>query len=121
MSEIKTSGSARELDLQIERNRIEFEGKYVTNEQNMGKFVKVYNFFRWLADENGGEVIDYDVHPKSIQAKVSIDVPLIDIHKDGMKRFIDILQYVDVFKVAAAEQDNLMIHASVNNVWEIAE
>jgi len=124
MSEMKervTFKCARELALQIEEKCAEFDGKYVLNHANMEKFSKVYDFFYAIADEDGGEVRCFDVHPESERANVSIEVSLVDLYKDTLNDFVDILQYVDVLEIKPTTDDGLQIDAGVNGVWEVAE
>ena len=118
MKERELYERAQELALQIEEKRIEFGGEYSVNEHNMDKFRKIYDFFRGLVDNEGGEVRCLDIHPESACASISIETSLIDLHKDAMKQFVDILQYMDVFEVKPTTSDSLLISAGVNHLWE---
>lgn len=122
MNERKVVECAQELATQIENGRTEFGGKYVVNEHNMKKFSKVYDFFRQIADEDGGEVRCFDVHPESVSASVSIEISLLDLYRDSLKQFVDILQYIDVFEASPTDDsDGILITVSVTNVWEDVE
>lgn len=120
MSETKneTFECANELADQIHEKRIEFDGKYAVNESNMEKFCKVYDVFYDIADDNGGEVLHIDIHPETIHANVSIEVPLLDLHRDLMKRFVDILEYVDLLEITPTASDSIIIGVNVKEVWE---
>ena len=118
MSEMKY---ARELALQIEEQRMLADGKYVMNEHNMEKFGKVYDFFCALADDDGGKVRGFDIRPEYLYAEISIEVSSVDLHRDEMKQFLEVLQYVDVLDIKATTSDGLLICANVKNLWEAVE
>lgn len=124
MSEMKeriTFECGGELARQIEKRWAEFNGKYTVNDCNMEKFSKVYDFFYNLADEDGGEIRCFNIHPETTHASVSIEVSLLDLNGGLMRQFIDILQCVDVFEAKSTASGGLMISASVNQVWEAVE
>lgn len=91
------------------------------NVDNMAKFNAVYDFFCWFAEDNGVEIQRLDVRPQSTHASLSIEVPSVDLHGDAMVRFVDILQYVDVFAVKQTASGDLVINVCVNDVWNAQE
>lgn len=95
--------------------------EYIVNDRNMERFNKVYDFFSDLADENCGEIVYFDIRPESTNAKVTIDVPPLDIYQDWLDKFIDVLQYIDVFEVTPSDTDGILVSASVGRVWEVSE
>ncbi len=103
---------------QIEEKSKELAGKYTVNEQNMDNFKKLCYFFHWLTGDSGGEVNLIDIEPSSEHAIVCAEVPLVELRGDGLKRFIDILQYVDLLSTATTGPETIMIKAGVSRVWE---
>jgi len=91
---------------------------HTVNATNMAKFNAVYDFFCWLAEDNGVEVKNLDVCPESVHASLSVEIPNVDLHGDEMVRFVDTLQYVDVLSVGQAASGDIVIDVRVNNVWE---
>lgn len=105
-------------DLSERVNEAVAGGRGVVNQTNMEKFNKVYDFFCWLADDNDVEVKNLDVCPESVHASFSVEVPSVDLHGDDMVRFVDILQYVDVFSVNQTKSGEVAIYVCVKHVWE---
>lgn len=108
----------KDLALKVEENKKKFEGMYVVNPENYQRFVDVYTYFRIFAEENDGELKHLDIDPASIHADVSIDVPMVDLSKDSLRGFADILSKVDAFDITTTESDSLLIDAGVNYVWK---
>lgn len=95
-----------------------FGKRYAVNEPNMAKLSKVYNFFRSLSEDEGGEVRCFDIQKESTNATVSFEVSILDLHLDSLARFIEILQYIDVFDAKSTESGGLLISAVISHVWE---
>jgi len=105
-------------DLAERVNKAQAGGQHTVNAANMAKFNAVYDFFCWLAEDSGVEVKTLDVRPESIHASLSVEIPNVDLHGDDMARFVDTLQYVDVFSVGQTTSGDIVIDVCVNNVWE---
>lgn len=105
-------------DLAERVNEARAGGRHTVNASNMAKFNAVYDFFCWLAEDSGVEVKNLDVHPESIHASLSVEIPNVDLHGDDMARFVDILQYVDMFSVNQTPSGDVAICVQVNHVWE---
>lgn len=119
MKEHRTFECHGELASQVERWCSEFDGKYTVNAENMNRFSTVYDYFLQLVDEDGGEVANLDASPESAHANVTIEVSLIDLCKDSMRQFLDVLRGIDVLEAKATDSGSLLISASVNDVWEV--
>ncbi len=117
-NEKETLEFVKDLALKVEEKKRKFEGTYIMNPENYQRFVEVYTYFRIFADENEGKLTHLDIAPTSIHADVSIDVPIVDLFKDSLKGFTDILSKVDVFGITPTASDSLLIDASVNYVWK---
>ncbi len=123
MSETEKHGAPEynnELAQKIAEARTEFEGRYVLNERNMEKFGKVYDCFCSVADENSGGIKEVSFDPESGRAKVSIEVPSLELREGGMTRFVDVLQFIDALDATSTASDSVLIEASVDCVWEVA-
>lgn len=123
MSEMKKCVSfacPHDLAIQIEEKFSAYGGKYTVNEHSMEKFGQVYDFFNNLADNNDGDITCLDIQPESVNARIEIEVPPLDLYRDWMKKFVEILQYMDVLDIKPSEFDGIMIGATVNDVWEVA-
>lgn len=121
MSEMKANESieyARDLSTQVLKAMEEANGHYAVNQDNMKRFNRVYDYFVGLAEENDGEVKQLDIRPQSIHARISVEVPSLDLHGDDTKAFLDILGLVDVFAIRQTAPDNLLIETGVDCVWE---
>ncbi len=105
-------------DLAERVNEAQAGGRHTVNAANMAKFNMVYDFFCWLAEDSGVEVKNLDVRPESVHASLSVEIPNVDLHGDEMVRFVDTLQYVDVFSVGQTPSGDIVIDVRVNNVWE---
>ncbi len=105
-------------DLADRVNEAQAGGRHTVSAANMAKFNAVYDFFCWLAEDNGVEVKNLDVRPESIHASLSVELPNVDLHGDDMVRFVDTLQYVDVLSVGQTTSGDIVIDVRVNNVWE---
>lgn len=116
MYENATRGYVRDLAERVEEARA--GGQNIVNAANMAKFNAVYDFFCWLADDNGVEVKNLDIRPESVHASFSVEVPNVDLYGDDMVRFVDTLQYVDVFSVNQTPSGDVAIYVCVNHVWE---
>lgn len=124
MSETKKCESfvcSHELAAQIEEKCSAYCGKYVVNERNMGRFGLVYDFFSRLASDNDGEIVRLNIDPESINASVEIDVPPLDLYRDGLNEFVDVLQHVDALDISQSDSDGVIIGATVNQTWEVAQ
>lgn len=108
----------KELGLQIEKKKLESPEAYELDEENYKKFADVYAYFNRFAKENDGKVKYMDLRSNSIHADVSIEVPLVDLYRDGLAEFTEILAKADVFGVTPTANGELRIDASVNNVWK---
>lgn len=117
-NEKETFEFVKDLALKVEEKRKKFEGTYIINPENYQRFVEVYTYFRVFAEENDGKLKHLDIAPASIHADVSIDVPIVDLTKDSLSGFTDILSKVDVFGITPTTSDSLLIDASVNYVWK---
>lgn len=116
--ERETFEFVKDLALKVEENKKKFEGMYVVDPEKYQRFVEVYTYFRIFAEENDGKLKHLDIAPTSIHADVSIDVPIVDLFKDSLLGFTDILSKVDVFGITPTASDSLLIDASVNYVWK---
>lgn len=117
-NEKETLEFVRDLALKVEEKRKKFEGTYIMNPDNYKRFVEVYTYFRIFAEENEGKLKHLDIAPESIHADVSVEVPIVDLFKDSLHGFVDILSKVDVFGITPTTTDSLLIDASVNYVWK---
>lgn len=106
----------RELESQIKEQQELSEGKYSANKQKMLHLCGVYSFFCGVANDEGGEVT-LDFKPENLHAVVHAKVECVDLRREGMRQFLDILQYVDKLDIKATP-DYLLIDAKVNDVWE---
>ena len=122
MSETKELGAIKpesELAHRIEAECAKFKGKYEASVTKLEQLDKVYGFLCYLVKCEDGEIKCLDVNPESNCASIAIEVPLVDLHKDEMKQFIDILQYVDTFDVKTTVDEALLISVGISNVWEV--
>lgn len=117
-NEKETFEFVRDLALKVEEKKKKFEGAYIVAPENYQRFVEVYTYFRIFAEKNDGKLSHLDIAPTSVHADVSIDVPIVDLSKDSLKEFADVLSKVDVFGITPTTSDSLLIDASVNYVWK---
>lgn len=108
---------AKELADKIEEKKKSFEGVYIIDIDNMRRFADVAVYLSTFAKENDGEMVFLNFDPASIHADVSIDVPIVDLPKKELAKFVDILEKVDVFGATPTASGSLRVDMSVNNVW----
>lgn len=106
------------LALKIEEMAAECAGRYSVNEQNMGNFRKLCYLFHWVTADTGGEVERIDISPDAGIGFISIDVPTFELRGDELKRFIDILQFVNKIDIINTGADSVRVDASVPQIWD---
>lgn len=106
----------RELESQIKEQQELSEGKYSMNKQKILPLCGVYSFFCGVANDEGGDVT-IDFKPENLHAVVHAKVECVDLRREGMRQFLDALQYVDKLDIKATSE-YILIDAQVNDVWE---
>ncbi len=91
------------------------------NEENMKKFSRVYELFHMLAYEEDGKLRITDLGPESTSVKVSAEVRTMELRGEGMKLFLEILDYLNTFEMKTTESIQLLISGTVKDVWEVPE
>lgn len=111
MSEMKEYGEIK----------AETDEEYAVNKQNMDKFNQVYKFFCNIAEEDGGDVSCFHVNDNRTSFGVSVEISMLDLYRDSIAQFIEILRYIDVLDVKTTESEGILVSAVVDHVWEGTE
>ena len=101
----------------IESKIASFEGAYIVNPANYKRFIKVFHYYKALAAETDGVITHFCNQPERIHAGFSVVVPYLDLVKQAVKEYAQILSYVDVLGVEATGDNRIKIDVSVNYVW----
>lgn len=101
----------------IEAVAMQYEGKYALNEDVYKRVLKVYKKFRKFALQNDGGVKSTDVHGTD-KVKIVAEVPAVDLFREGLDLFTEMLAMVDSIDVSASKDGDLIIEVSVAGLWK---
>lgn len=82
------------------------------------KWERVYDFFAQYAEENEGVVKGVSVDHEENRTLVSIEVPNLELRGDALKEFVELLGYINRFKITWISEDSIQVDAGVPGVWE---
>ncbi len=124
MSEMKgegTLGNVNDQVLKAWKERERSGVKYALNKENLKKLNEMYGVFRdYIEEEEDGAKI-FDPGAESTGMGVSVVVSSLELREEGMRRFLDVMGYMNTFTMSATEDGNLLITATVKDVLEVAE
>jgi len=109
---------AAELAAKIEEKNMELSEVSVVNIEAYGRFIKIYDLLKKLALLNDGGVSEVKMEHTDEKAWISIEIPGMDLYKDGLKLFCELLELADHIDVRVCGEDMVIFTASVNNLWE---
>ena len=112
-----TNEYVKNLAFAIEKSKANYDGVYFLNEEQFNKFQKVQEICLNLAKANNGKVVYCDATPNNIHGGISVKLPLLDLYKNKLQEFRDILDLVDVFAVDPRVDDSIQLDFSISNVW----
>lgn len=113
--DIKALGSA------IIKMREEFKGDYFVNENNFAKFDKIVKYFQKHIEENGGEITSLTCDPREIHGGIILRTEYVDVYGAALKEFANIILLSDVFAISTADEEEILIEVSVNNIWNAVD
>lgn len=111
----------KSLGLAIMKMRENFKCDYFLNEENYAKFNKIVRYFQNYIEENGGEITILSCDPKDIHGGIVLRTEYVDVYGDALKEFANIILLSDVFAISTADEDEILIEASVNYIWNAVD
>lgn len=90
---------------------------YVLDVNICKKVLAVYDNFRAFIHQNGGGIVLADVNDKKGAVFVG-EVPDVDLYREGLERFCELLGMIDTFDVSVTESGSLSIGVSVLGLWK---
>jgi len=111
----------KSLGLAITRMQEKFKGDYFVNEENFKKFDKIVKYFQGYIEENGGEITMLNCDPRDIHGGIVLRTEYIDVYGNALKEFANIILLSDVFAISTADEDEILIEASVNYIWNAVD
>lgn len=101
----------------IEAAATQYEGKYTLNEDVYKCVLKAYKKFRKFALQNDGGIKSTDVYGTD-KVKIVAEVPVVDLFREGLDLFTELLAMVDSIDVSASKSGDLIIEVSVAGLWK---
>ncbi len=95
----------------------EYEGKYVLDDEVYKRVLGTYKMFRKFALQNDGGIKNVDVRGAD-KAKIVAEVPAVDLFRDGLVLFTELLAMVDFIDVSASRDGGLIIKVCVAGLWK---
>ena len=114
---ITTEEYIKNLALTIEKYKVNFDGKYVLEVENLAKFKKVYQHLKKLMSNNGCKIVHCDITPKNIHGSLAVEISLLDLYKTKLDEFKRILDLVDVFGITPLVNNKIRLDFSVSYIW----
>ena len=112
---------AAELAAKVEEKHMELDGACVLNIRSYQKFIKVYDLLKKLALLNDGGVASLSMEHDAEYAEISIEVPSIDLYKDGLHQFCGLLELVDLLDITNTGNDSVLIKTGIKDLWEAVD
>lgn len=101
----------------IEAVAAEYEGKYAMNNEVYKRVLNTYKKFRKFALQNDGGIKNTDVCGVD-KVKIMAEVPAVDLFREGLDLFSELLAMVDSIDVSASKSGDLIIEVSVAGLWK---
>lgn len=101
----------------IEAVAAEYEGKYIMDNEVCKRVLNTYKKFRKFALQNDGGIKSTDVYGVD-KVKIVAEVPAVDLFRDGLDLFSELLAIVDSIDVSASKSGDLIIEVSVAGLWK---
>lgn len=105
------------LVAKIEAVATEYSGKYLLDGDVCKRVLTVYDKFRKFVHQNDGGIKSTDI----INPKWSVfvaELPSVDLYRDGLDLFSELLGMVDMFDVSTAKSGDLSIKVGVSGLWK---
>lgn len=105
------------LMAKIEAAATEYSGKYLLDGDVCKRVLTVYDKFRKFVHQNDGGIKSTDV----INTKMSVfvaELPSVDLYREGLELFSDLLGIVDMFDVSTTKDGDLSIKIGVTGLWK---
>lgn len=116
-----TLGNVNDQVLQAWKERERTGVKYALNKENLKKLNAMYGVFRdYIEEEEDGAKI-FDPGAESTSMGVSVVTTSLELREEGMRRFLDVMDYMNTFTMSTTEDGNLLIAATVKDVLEVVE
>lgn len=107
-----------ELSIKVEEKNMELSGICVLNIHNYRRLIKSYDLLKKLALLNDGGVVSVSIEHNAEYAEVDIEVPSIELYKEGLEQFCELLGLVDLINVSNTGNDSVLIKVGVSGLWE---
>ena len=101
----------------IEAVAAQYEGKYTLDEDVYKCVLKVYKKFRKFALQNEGGIKSTDVCGAD-KVKIVAEVPAVDLFREGLDLFTELLAMVDSIDVSVSKDGDLIIEVGVAGLWK---
>lgn len=95
----------------------EYKGKYTLNDEAYNRFLNAYKRFIKFALQNDGGFKSIDVYGVD-KAKIVAKVPSVDLFRDGLDMFLELLTMIDSIDVSVSKDDDLIIEIGVEGLWK---
>lgn len=100
----------------IKATATEYEGKYVLSDEVYKRVLDTYKMFRKFALQNDGGIKNIDVSGID-NVKIVAEVPAVDLFREGLTLFSELLAAVDFIDVSTSESGDLVIEVGVAGLW----
>ena len=101
----------------IEAAAAEYDGKYVLDNAVYRRVLDTYKKFRKFALRNDGGIKSADVIGVD-KVKIVAEVPAVDLFREGLEVFSELLAMVDSIDISASKSGDLIIEVSVAKLWK---
>ncbi len=101
----------------IEVVAAEYAGKYALNEEVYKRVMNIYKKFRKFALQNDGGIKTTDVCEMD-KVKIVAEVPSVDLFREGLDLFSELLALADSVDVFASKDGYLIIEVGVEGLWK---
>lgn len=101
----------------IKATATEYEGKYVLDDEVYKRALNTYKMFRKFAIQNDGGIKNVDVGGTD-KVKIVAEVSAVDLFRDRLVLFSELLAMVDFIDVFASRDGGLIIEVGVAGLWK---
>ncbi len=105
------------LAAKIEAAATEYSGKYLLDGDVCKRVLIVYHKFRKFVHQNDGGIKSTDVVNTEMSV-LAAELPSVDLYREGLELFSDLLGMVDMFDVSTTKNGDLSIKIGVAGLWK---
>lgn len=114
------AGYTEELAKKVEEKNMELRGVYAVNGESYRRFASAYAAAKKFALLNDGGISGISMEPDAEFASISIEAPSVELYREGMELFGELLELVDAVDVSGVRGEYLKLKVGVKGLWEAA-